>query len=96
VPGGFEAAVRDAGAPFGGEIPAVQQWTRGLDDLGRLAVPVLSVLGSASAWPGFRETHEAILERVPGARGVEVPATHLLQIAEPAAVADALAAFLAR
>ena len=96
LPGAFDAAVRDATAPFRGEVPAVQGWERGLDDLGRLEVPTLSVLGADSTWPGFRETHEALLDRVPDVRGMVVSgATHLLQIANPSAVAETLAAFLA-
>ena len=57
----------------------------------------MSVLGAGSAWPGFRETHEALLSRLPRCESLVLPhATHLLQIAVPRAVAEGIAAFLAR
>ena len=40
LPGAFEQAVRDSGAAFGVEVPSLQEWTRGPDDLCRLAAVV--------------------------------------------------------
>ena len=87
--------MRDSGAAFGVEVPSLQEWTRGPDDLCRLAGPTLSVVNEGSAWPGFRETHDRLLEWLPRAEGVSVGArSHLLQIEQPTLVADAVASFL--
>jgi hypothetical protein len=81
LPGAFGQAVADAEAPFGVEVPSLQGWPRGAD-------------GSR---PGFRETQEAVLSWLPDGEALVVPrATHLLQIANPRAVAEGLADFLAR
>jgi pimeloyl-ACP methyl ester carboxylesterase len=65
--------------------------------LGRIDRPVVSVLGAASTWSGFRETHDALLSWIGGAKPVVIDGvTHLLQIAHPGAVAAGLGAFLRR
>jgi pimeloyl-ACP methyl ester carboxylesterase len=52
---------------------------------------------TGAAWPGFRETHEALLEWLPNSEGAAVPArSHLLQIENPGLVAGVVADFLAR
>jgi pimeloyl-ACP methyl ester carboxylesterase len=97
LPGAFEQAVSDADTPFGVEVPSLQAWPRGPDDLRGLAVPVYTIVNEGAAWPGFRQTHDALLAWPPRAAGVVVPAaSHLLQIEQPAAVADAIARFLDR
>jgi pimeloyl-ACP methyl ester carboxylesterase len=97
LPGAFERVVRDADAPFAVEVPSLQDWPRGPDDLRRLSQLALSVRSADGTWPGFRETHEALLAWLPDGQGEVVPgATHLLQLANPRAVAEGLAAFLGR
>jgi pimeloyl-ACP methyl ester carboxylesterase len=97
LPGAFEQAVADADAPFGVEVPSLQGWPRGPDDVRRVVQPALVVRGADGSWPGFRETQEALLSWLPRGQGLVVPrATHLLQIANPRAVAEGLARFLAR
>lgn len=97
LPGAWETAVADAPTAFATELPALQEWPFGPDDLGSIHIPTLSVVNSGTYWPGFRETHAALLDRLPDAEGVEVSVdSHLLQIAEPAPVADAVAGFLRR
>jgi 3-oxoadipate enol-lactonase len=97
IPGAFDRACADAGTPFGIEVPSLQAWARGPDDVGRIPRPVLSVLGGGSAWPGFRETHESLLSWISGAQSLVVPhVSHLLQIADAGAVARGVAAFLDR
>jgi 3-oxoadipate enol-lactonase len=97
LPGAFERAVLDAAAPFGVEVPSLEGWGRGPDDLRRIEAPALSVLGGAGSWPGFRETHEALLAWLPQAESLVVGATtHLLPLASPGAVAGGLASFLSR
>ena len=55
------------------------------------------MVNTGAAWPGFRETHEALLAWLPRAEGVTVPAqSHLLQIESPGPVADAITSMLDR
>jgi pimeloyl-ACP methyl ester carboxylesterase len=97
LPGAFAQACRDASTPFGVEVPSVQVWPRGPEGIGRIDQPVISVLGAASTWSGFRQTHEALLSWIPGAEPLVIDGvTHLLQIADPTAVATGLDAFLRR
>jgi pimeloyl-ACP methyl ester carboxylesterase len=97
LPGAFRQAVRDAEAPFAVEVPSLRGWPRGPEDLRRVTQPALSVRGADGTWPGFRETHQALCSWLPYGEGLLVPAaTHLLQMANPRAVAEGLAGFLAR
>jgi 3-oxoadipate enol-lactonase len=97
LPGAFEQAVRDADAPFSVEVPALERWPRGPEDVRGVAQPALSVRGANATWPGFRETHESLLAWIPRGEGLVVEgATHLLQLQRPRAVAEGLAAFLGR
>jgi pimeloyl-ACP methyl ester carboxylesterase len=97
LPGSWQVAVEDAPAPFGVELPSLQQWPVGPNDLTRVGVPTLSLVHREDRWRGFEETHELLFARVPGCEGevVEV-ASHLLQIADPGRVAEPVAAFLSR
>ncbi|WP_448624051.1 alpha/beta fold hydrolase [Geodermatophilus sp. URMC 64] len=97
LPGSWPAVVRDAATAFGSELPALQDWPLGPQDLARIDLPVLTLTHDGDPWPGFAETHAFLAARIPrcAAEVVDVP-SHLLQLAAPAAVADALAAFLAR
>jgi pimeloyl-ACP methyl ester carboxylesterase len=55
------------------------------------------VVNEGAAWPGFRETHEALLAWLPDAGGAVVPVGgHLLQIEQAAPVANVVARFLDR
>ena len=97
LPGAFEQAVRDADAPFAIEVPSLQSWPRGPEDLRHIAVPTLSVVNDGATWPGFRETHEALLAWIPDADGVVVAVGgHLLQIEEAAPIATAVTEFIER
>ncbi|HWT24134.1 MAG TPA: alpha/beta fold hydrolase [Solirubrobacteraceae bacterium] len=97
LPGAFDQAVTDAPAAFGVEIPALQSWPRGLEDLRRITPPALVVMNAGPSWPGFAETQAALLDRLPHAEGAVVPCrTHLLQMEDPAPVAAAIAGFVAR
>ena len=97
LPGSWQRAVADAVTAFGVELPALQDWPVGPDDLTRLRVPTLSVVHTGDSWPGFEETHAFLLARVPRAEGVvlHLP-SHLLQILVPRPIAEAVAAFLHR
>jgi pimeloyl-ACP methyl ester carboxylesterase len=97
LPGSWTTAVRDAGTAFGVELPALQAWRVGPDDLGRLGVPTLSLVHSGDRWPGFEQIHRHLIASIPGCEAavVDVP-SHLLHMADPGAVAEPLAAFLGR
>ena len=99
LPGAFAQAVIDADTFFAQELPAVQQWTLGRAEAGRVTRPVLSIVGQKSKElsPIWTERHELILAWLPKAEGFVLPdATHLLHVEHPRAVAEALAAFFAR
>jgi pimeloyl-ACP methyl ester carboxylesterase len=99
VPGGYEQAVRDADTFFAQEMPALQEWRFTRDEAQGIKQPVLAVLGadSAAVWPGFGEGHELVREWFPQAEGFTLPgATHGLQMQNPRALSEALAAFFAR
>jgi 3-oxoadipate enol-lactonase len=97
LPGAWDQAVQDAPAAFGSELPALQGWPYGPADLAAVRSPTLSVVSSATYWNGFRETHEALLQRIPDCEAAVVPVhSHLLQIADPGSVARPVAAFLRR
>ena len=94
VPGAIQQAVRDADAFFEGDLPAAAAWSFGADDAALIRCPVLSVLGAESVglWlEGRRLLHSWFRE----CQDADIAgAGHLLQLAQPEAVADALAAFL--
>lgn len=97
LPGSWERAGEDAGTAFAVELPALQGWSVGPDDLTRLRMPTLSVVHTHDPWPGFEETHAFLLAQIPGSEGAVLPVTsHLLQILDPSAVAEVVASFLRR
>jgi pimeloyl-ACP methyl ester carboxylesterase len=94
VPGAFEQAVADADTFFGQELPAVQQWSFGPGQAGRITQ--LVVTGERSI-PVYHERRDLLLAWLPHAESFELPrATHLLHVHDPRGVAEALAAFFAR
>jgi pimeloyl-ACP methyl ester carboxylesterase len=94
--GWFERAVADIDTFFKVEVPALNEWTITADAAARIEKPVLSVVGGDSP-EFFQEGHALIQEWLPQAESLVVPgATHGLQIQNPRAVAEGLAAFLAR
>ena len=81
---------------FGVELAALQEWPRAAADLESIQVPTLSVVHPDPFWPGFAQIHEATLSRIPGCQAATVDMkSHLLQIAEPQLVAEAISSFLA-
>ena len=72
------------------------EWSLDRDAAARISAPALVVLGGDSE-PVFRERQELLLDWLPNAEPFELPgATHLLQVQEPRAMAEALASFAAR
>jgi 3-oxoadipate enol-lactonase len=99
LPGAFADAVRDAAATFECDLPAQLDWTFDERDLRRITQPVLAVLGgdSNAMWSRFGEVHDLMLQTLPRAQGLTVPdSTHMMQVQQPAALAEAIAAFCAR
>ncbi len=99
LPGAFAQAVADAGTWFEYELPGQLGWRFGEAEARRIRQPTLSVLGGESdaLWSRFGETHRLLLGWLPHAEGFVLPGTtHLMQIQDPRAMAEALAAFWAR
>ncbi len=99
LPGGFEQGVADAATWFEQELGPFTEWSISEDDLRRLTLPVLSIVGgeSEALWPRFGVTHRLLLEMLPDVAGVVVPgANHGMQLQKPPDLARALADFWAR
>jgi pimeloyl-ACP methyl ester carboxylesterase len=99
LPGAFTQAVVDARTWFEGELAGQLNWRFGEAEARRITQPTLSVLGGESdaLWPRFGETHRLLLGWLPRAEGVVLPGTtHLMQLQNPRATAEALAAFWTR
>jgi 3-oxoadipate enol-lactonase len=96
LPGAFAQAVADADGLFRQEIPALMEWSVSPDDLARIGQPTLVVSGAESP-PIFAERQRLLLDHLPRAEAFTLAgAGHLLQVEQPRALAEALAAFLAR
>jgi pimeloyl-ACP methyl ester carboxylesterase len=96
VPGAFDEAVAEADLFFQAEMPAVQRWSFGPSEAGRVAQPILNVLGARSE-PRFVEGSAVVQSWFPDAERLDVPdASHLLMVQNAPAVADGLRRFVAR
>jgi pimeloyl-ACP methyl ester carboxylesterase len=99
LPGAFDQAVADAATCFQVDLPAVLELRFGEEEARRIRQPVLVVLGerSVALHPRFAETYRLLLRWLPNAEGLVLPdATHFLQVENPPAIAEALAAFYLR
>jgi pimeloyl-ACP methyl ester carboxylesterase len=99
IPGAIEQATADADAFFTGEFPAIAEWQFTEEDAKRIKRPVLSVVGANTdatiGLPTYSEIHVRVLEWFPNAKPFVLPqAAHLLQVENPRAMAEGLAAFL--
>jgi pimeloyl-ACP methyl ester carboxylesterase len=96
LPGGYDLALADVDTVFQVEFPALGSWRFGPEDASGLKMPVLSVVGTDTQ-PAFKEVHELLGKWLPQAERLEIPhATHALQLMNSDAVANGIAAFLAR
>ena len=98
LPRAMDQAIVDADGFFEHELPAVRAWSFGDSDARRLRAPVLLVMGGRSddVSPIWRQRHELLLRLLPETETFVLPgATHLLQLQNPAALADRIAAFVA-
>lgn len=99
LPGAFAQAVADAENWVEVEASGLPDWSFGEAEAGRIAQPVLAVLGgeSEALWLRFGEAHRLLLAWLPHAEGFVLPGTtHFMQLQDPRGLADALAAFCAR
>ena len=93
APGAFAEAVAEADLFFQAEMPAVQQWTFGPTEAGRIDQPILNVLGaraarSASSTPArWCSRGSRTRERL-----IVPDAGHLLMVENPEALAQGLRA----
>jgi pimeloyl-ACP methyl ester carboxylesterase len=96
LPGAYAEALGEADLFFQVEMPAVQRWSFGPSDAGRIGAPVLNVSGAESV-PRFREGRELVQSWFPQAERLVVPdAGHLLLVPNPGALADGLSGFVSR
>jgi pimeloyl-ACP methyl ester carboxylesterase len=99
IPGGYAQALADADTFFAVELPSLGEWRFTREDAGRIAQPVLSVLGGESAkdWAGWPEAHARVQEWMPRAEPFVLEGSnHALEMMDPRGVATAMAAFFAR
>jgi pimeloyl-ACP methyl ester carboxylesterase len=95
-PGAVSRALEDIDTLFGVELPAVGAWTFGASQAAAISQPVLSVRGSDTE-PLWIEIARLLRSWLPHAEeSIIAGARHLLHMERPGAVAESLAAFLAR
>ena len=93
VPGAFEQAVQAGEYFFRIEVPSILQFAFTAELAGRIAAPVLNVVGERSE-PGFVHGADTVQSWFPDAQRFTLPdATHLLMVEQPDAMAAALAHF---
>jgi pimeloyl-ACP methyl ester carboxylesterase len=98
-PTAFDQMVADAPTFFEQELPAVQQWEFGEPDARRVTQPALAVIGGRSkdVSPVWEERQALLLDWLPDVEPFVLDgATHMLHLQQPQAMAEGLAAFLAR
>jgi pimeloyl-ACP methyl ester carboxylesterase len=95
LPGAVGQATKDAPSSIGIEAVALQAWQFGPPDVGDIRIPMLSIVHPDPVWPGFQQTHQALLEAGTEGLRVELP-SHLLQIMDSEPLARGLASFLSR
>jgi pimeloyl-ACP methyl ester carboxylesterase len=77
------------------ELPSLQAWEAGPDQLHSVEAPTLSVVHHDPRWPGFADVHRALVAAGREGTVVDLP-SHLLQIMDPVPVATAVVRFLQR
>jgi pimeloyl-ACP methyl ester carboxylesterase len=97
IPGSTTQMVKDAGTAIGVEGGALQTWGVTPDDIAKITCPVMSVVHVDPNVQIFDQVHERLMQWVPQCEALVIPnTTHLLQIAQPRAVAEGVAGFLQR
>jgi pimeloyl-ACP methyl ester carboxylesterase len=97
LPGGYAQVVKDGPTALGIEAAALQSWDYGPDQLAAISQPTLALYHRDARFAIFDEIQQMLVTCIPNVQSLEIPrASHLLQIEEPQAVAQGLAAFYAR
>ena len=97
LPGGYTQVVHDGPAALSVEAAALQSWDFGPDDLSKIQQPTLAIYHRDSRFTLFDEVQAKLVASIPHVESVEIAVgSHLLQIEDPQAVAEALASFLQR
>lgn len=94
VPGGIEQGVRDFDT-FMQEQAPIQEWQFGPEQAAAISQPMLSILGVYTS-PFMKAGRARLHDLFPQVEDCDIESTHLLQMKEPAAVANGLAAFFSR
>lgn len=99
LPSTLVQAGKDVATTLRSELPALLEWEFGEEEARQIQCPALVILGERSIKfsPRFVETHQALLNWMPNAEGMILPAAaHGMQMENPAEVARDLAAFFQR
>jgi pimeloyl-ACP methyl ester carboxylesterase len=95
-PEAIAQAVRDCATFFEREIPGFGDGLFTPAEAPKLSLPVLAIVGEESE-PLFQESQDLLLSCLPNVTPLRIPrATHFLQLEEPRAVAEGVAAFVGR
>jgi pimeloyl-ACP methyl ester carboxylesterase len=96
VPGGVAQAIDDADTFFNAELPALQSWNLTPGELGRIAQPVLCVMGSRTE-PLFVEAAALLGRSLPRLERCTIEGVgHLLHMQRTEPVARCISEFVAR
>jgi len=99
LPGAIERYAADADTFFSQQLPAMRQWSFGSHEANGITQPVLAVIGERSIdlSPIWEERQELLLRWLQNVEMFTLPgATHLLQVENPGAMAEGMAAFFAK
>lgn len=97
LPGGYAQTVKDAPTVLGVEAAALQGWDYTPDHLAAIQQPTLAIYHRDARFAVFDEIQAMLTARIANVQSLEIPGvSHLLQIEDPQAVAQGLAAFYAR
>jgi pimeloyl-ACP methyl ester carboxylesterase len=95
-PGAFDQAVRDLDTLFGCEFAEPDATLVREEEAPGIGAPVLSIVGEETG-PVFRDSHQRLMQILPRVEALHVQgAAHFVQVEAPRAVAEGIAAFLAR
>lgn len=96
LPGWFEQAAKDSDVVFQVEAPNIQQWVFTPTEAARIRQPVLSAYHQDD-WPGFQKANDLLQAWISQTETAVIPvSSHLLQIMNPRAAAEALTGFFER
>ena len=95
VPGGVEQAMRDFDT-FIKEQAGIREWRLGATEVAVVAQPILSMLGILHTSPLMKAGRALLHEWFLQVEDCDIESTHLLQMQDPACVANSLVTFFAR